>query len=144
MTREDAVKMIRALFRVFGSDTAGLNEENLGGIMLPEADLFFEYDARASCLFCRASIHTPREPFTVNELEAFTSEKGAGAPSGGGRLEYMAENNGIFLARSYDTPVADGAFVSDMRDLANAALIWRREVLPRALTSVHARPRATP
>jgi hypothetical protein len=144
MKRENAVQMIKALFRACGSDTAGLNDEGLGGIMLPEADLYFEYDSDTGSLICRGSIHSPKQPFTASELEAFSREAAAGAPTGGGHLEYMAENNGIFLARSYDAPVEAEAFVSEMRELANATLNWRREVLPRALTRVHARAVATP
>jgi len=138
VTREAAVEMIRALFAVFGSETTGLNDKDLGGIMLPEADVFFEYDSGAGgVLICRGSIHTPKEPFTVNELEAFTREAASGAPCGGGHLEYMTENGGIFLVRSYGEPVPDETFISDIRELVNATQLWRREVLIRAFSIVH-------
>jgi hypothetical protein len=137
MTRDEAVQTIKALFRVFESDTAGLNEKGLGGILLPEADLYFEYDSGTGNLVCRGAIHSPKVPFTANELEALTREAASGAPSAGGHLEYMAENGGVFLTRTYAVVVPDETFVSGMRDLARATLLWRREVLPRALTRVH-------
>ncbi len=143
MTRDQAVKPIRAFFHANGQQGQGLNQNGIGGILFSvkrgAAQIFFEFDAKQKVLNCSAHLATfDREP-TAAELEGFKREEEAGTETGGGRFEYMPPNRGLFLTRTYPRVVDDEAFIADMNRLADASMYWRQEVLYRVLERARAK-----
>ena len=137
MTRQDAVNQVKGLFRSFGQESGGLNEYGFGGVELGQATIAFEYDEKRQVLICHGYVDKwHREP-TKGELQAyvqgFLDEEKKGTRTGGGRVNYMPENRGLFLSREYASPVTDRAFLRDMNSLAAASLYWSREVFNRVL-----------
>lgn len=143
MTREDAVKLVQAFFQAHGKTSRGLNDKGLGGILfgMPSgaAQVFFEHDAQRGQLVCRGHLFTyrPQDP-VEGELNAFREEEKAGTPTGGGRIEYMQENRGLFLTRTYHEAVAPQSFVAEVDKLAAASLNWRGEVFERVMDKLQA------
>lgn len=73
MTHEGALRLVRAVFHTHGRESPGLNEAGFGGLMLPDADILFEYDTVGQ-LVCRAHLLTL--DLTAAELEALRQEEG--------------------------------------------------------------------
>ncbi len=145
MTREEAASLVQAFIRgAAGMERPGLNDKGFGGILFPSksgaAQTFFEYDSEQKALICRAHLFTftPEEP-TSQELQYFSDEERAGAPSGGGKLEYMPENKGLYLTRTYRESTPHTAFVDDMMKLAEASLHWRDQVVDRVYDRIQGR-----
>jgi len=143
MTRDDAVKLVQAFFQAHGKTSRGLNDKGLGGILfgMPSgaAQVFFEHDAEVGQLLCRAHLFTyrPQDP-VEEELKAFREEEKSGTPMGGGRLEYLQENRGLFLTRTYRQAVAHQTFVAEVDKLAAASLNWRGEIFDRVMDKLQA------
>lgn len=138
MTRDEAVKLVKAAAKLGGiEETPGLNAKGLGGFMLGPAQVYFEYQAKPPSLVCRAHIFTRHKDLDAG-LRAILEEEGKDH-LGGGRFEYMSENRAMFLTREYAGGVEEAAFVAEVRALAEASMVWRREVLPRASERAHAK-----
>ncbi len=143
MTRQDAAKVVQAFFEAHGQKSQGLNDKGLGGILfgIPSgaAQVFFEYDAGAGQLLCRAHILTYRPQDSVEEdLKAFRAEEQAGTPTGGGKLEYVPQSRALFLKRTYSTAAAPEAFIAEVNELAASSLKWGREVFDRVMDKLQA------
>lgn len=142
MTREEAGRTVQALFRRANMTSSGLNDKGFGGLMIGKAQLYFEHRAKETDLVCRAHIFTFRKEPRPGVIDGLRKEETRGALTGGGHVEYMTENSGVFLTRHYLQPVAEGTFLADMDALANASLVWRDDVLPRVFEAT--RPRTPP
>lgn len=145
MDRQAAITQIRSFFRTtFGRDSPGLNEKGFGGVELGRARVFFEHDEKRRLLICSALIHKfDREP-TSEKIQAFRDEERAGTSTGGGHVDYQPENRGLFLSRSYSSPVEDAVFRKDLTDLGEASLQWGDEVFFRVMERLQAAKRPTP
>lgn len=138
MTRDEAVKLVKAAAKLGGiEETPGLNAKGLGGFMLGPAQVYFEHQAQPPSLVCRAHIFTRHKDLDAG-LRAILEEEGKGH-LGGGRFEYMSGNRAMFLTREYAGGVEEAAFVAEVRALAEASMVWRREVLPRASERANAK-----
>jgi hypothetical protein len=133
MTRDDAVRLVKSVFKEIGAESPGLNEKGFGGTMLGRAQVNFEHREKEGELEVLAHVYTFRNEPKPNVLAALEEEARGGAPLGGGQYRYMPENKGVFLARVYREPVEEASFLADVKALAEASLVWRREVYPRAL-----------
>ncbi len=135
MTRDDAVKLVKAVHKLAGAESPGLNEKGFGGLMLGLAQLYFEHTT-AQSLVCRAHVFSlPRE--ATPALLAALEEEGQGQ-LGGGAFEYLPENRGLFLTRAYDVPLDEQVFLADIQALGLASLAWRKDVLPTAFERARA------
>lgn len=130
MTRADAIRLVKALFRAVQMESPGLNEQGFGGIMLPDADLYFEHQSPGDCLVCYGRIFEFRKDAEPAVLDALHAE-GQSLPPGL-CVEYIPETRRLFLARTYGDVVEEKVFVEQMMDLAKTTAAWSREVLPRA------------
>lgn len=140
MTREDADRMAKAILKAAGAEGPGLNEKGLGGAMLGQAQVYFEHQAQPPAFVVRAHVYTFRKEPAPALLQALEAEGRKPERTGGGRLEYVAQNRGVFLTRSYERPVADEALVADVRSLSEASLAWRNDVLPKAMEASRPKP----
>jgi hypothetical protein len=141
MTREDAVRMAKAILKAAGAEGGpGLNEKGLGGAMLGQAQVYFEHQAQPPAFVVRAHVYTFRKEPSPALLQALEAEGRRPERTGGGRLEYIAENRGLFLSRAYAQPVADEVLVAEVRPLAEASLAWRNDVLPKAMEASRPKP----
>jgi hypothetical protein len=137
MTRDQAVKLIQALFKSQNAESEGLNENNLGGLSVGDLQIYFEYQPDRGLLNCSALIYRFRQTPKPGVLEGFEQEERSGkTDTGGGRFEYQQENKGVYLSRSYTEPVADSEFISDIENLMLATRTWGGEVLERVASSV--------
>jgi hypothetical protein len=137
MTRPEAVRLVKALFATLKTDSPGLNEQGFGGVMLPDADLYFEHQIPANRLVCYGKIFEFRKDAKPEVLDALQAE-GRNLPSGL-RVEYVAETRRVFLARTYEGVVDEKVFVDQMLELAKTTAIWSREVLSRAFEAARAK-----
>jgi hypothetical protein len=130
MTRDDAIRLVKALFTACETESPGLSEQGFGGIMLPDADLYFEHQGPEGALICYGRIHEFRkdaEPALFDALQA----EGKGLPPGL-RVEYVPETRRLFLVRTYDDVVDEQTFVEQMAELAKTTAAWGGDVLSRA------------
>ena len=131
MTRDEAQRLVQAFFRSYGVQSPGLNAKNLGGAMVGEGQVFFEYRPQRRDLWCGALIYRFRAKPKPGVLEAFRAE-GKATDAGGGTLEYDPEGGGLYLSRVYTRTVPGTRFRADMGRLIQASRVWSVEVLPRA------------
>lgn len=137
MTREEAVRLVRAFFRGHGMNSSGLNANNLGGAMVGQGQIYFEYQPRQQALKCSALIYKFHDKPKPGVLEGFKEEEQAKtADTGGGTVDYEPENKGLYLSRTYTKTVDERAFRKDMRRLIKASLVWGDEVLDRVASKV--------
>ena len=137
MTREQALRLVRTFLRGSGVDSPGLNRNNLGGAMVGEGQVYFEYHPKAQALQCSALIYRFRDKPKPGVLEGFRQEERAKtADTGGGRVEYEPENKGLYLSRTYTRTVDERAFRNDMQRLMAASLVWGDTVLDRVASKV--------
>lgn len=130
MTRSDAVRLVKALFAALQMESPGLNDQGFGGIMLPDADLYFEHQTDTGALICYGRIYEfskDAEPVVIEALKV----EGNGLSSGL-RVEYVSETRRLFLARTYNDVVEERVFVEQMLELAKTTATWSRDVLSRA------------
>lgn len=145
MTRDEAHQVVVAFMQRTGVRGSGLNEKGFAGMMLGTAQIYFEYDEQARGLHCRAHIFSFRErPITPAEREEVWKAGADVSTLGGGQLEYMPENSGLFLTRSYLRLADTGAFADDTRQLAEASLVWRSKLLLKALQTANQKNASPP
>src|SRR5262245_36168675 len=113
MTRDDAVRLVQAVFKAVGQQSPGLSEKGFGGLMLGTAQVFFEHQPPDGPLLSRAHIYTFRNDPKPAALESLRAEEAAGTAAGGGRFEFVPESRAAFLTRSYPEPVDEAAFVRE-------------------------------
>jgi hypothetical protein len=130
MTRADAIRLVKALFAALQTESPGLNEQGFGGVMLPDADLYFEHQTPGDCLVCYGRIFEFRKDAAPAVLDALQAE-GRSLPPGL-RVEYVSETRRLFLTRTYDEVVDENVFVEQMLELAKTTATWSNEVLSRA------------
>ena len=130
MTRAHAVRLVKALFAAHQTESPGLNEKGFGGIMLTDADIYFEHQVAAGRLTCYGRIYEFLKDAEPRVLDALQTE-GLSLPHGF-RVEYIPTTRRLFLTRTYDEAVDEKAFVEQMLELARTTAVWSREVLPRA------------
>jgi len=132
MTRDDAVRLVKAVFRAVGQESPGLNEKGFGGLMLGLAQVFFEHQPPSGALLGRAHIYTFRKEPRPGALESLQAEENAGTNTGGGSFEFIPENRGAFLTRAYAEPLDEAVFVQQIGEMGAASLEWRDGALQRA------------
>lgn len=138
MIRDEAQRIVSVFMREAGLVDTGLNDKGLAGGILEGARMYFEYDEQTRTLHSRAHIFSFRpKPMTAAEREEIWRAGADTTTLAGSRLEYMPENNGLFLTRSYPHVADTGAFAADMKRLAEASLVWREKILPKALESAN-------
>jgi hypothetical protein len=138
MTRDEAQRLVQSFFRATGqTNSPGLNPQGFGGMVVGEAQLYFEYRSDEQALECSALIYKFRDPPKPGVLEGFQQEAKGGTDTGGGAVDYEPENKSLFLSRTYAQVPGEPAFAEDMKRLMNASLVWGGEVLDRVATRVH-------
>lgn len=125
MTFDEAKAQLAAFFQAHGADSPGLNARGLGGVVLGQEQLAFEYVGARGTLRCAALIYRFRGMPKQAVLEAFRAEAKDGAPTGGGAVDYDPVARAVFLTRVYDAPVDDAQFVADLSALMEACGEWR-------------------
>jgi hypothetical protein len=132
MTRDEAVNLLQAFFKSYGLARPGLNENNLGGAMIGDGQIYFEYRPDCGRLKCSALIYRFKTEPRPRVLQEFRREEAAGTfDRGGGSIEYEAENCGLYLSCSYTDPVSPSDFTIDRRRLSGASCAWGRTALDR-------------
>jgi hypothetical protein len=129
VTRGEAEAMLRSLAGTEGG-AAFFGGGGVAGLMLGEAELFFEYDAARGSLSCGALVYRFRKALRPGVLQTFFEEAGA-AGAGGGALVYREETRSLLLSRSYFEEVGGEEFAREMKRLAAASLGWGAELLER-------------
>jgi hypothetical protein len=137
MTRDEAERLLGSLFDAYGVSAGRVFDgKDVAGVMLGEAELFFQYDEGPRRLWCGALVYRFRaEPRPV-VLEALFEEEdtAGGADLGGGALEYRDETRSLLLVRTYEAAPAPEEFVEGVRSLAEASLVWARETVSRVVS----------
>lgn len=138
MTRSAAVHLVRTFLGANGVNSPGLNENLLGGAMVGEAQVYFEYQkSPRPTLKCSALIYRFHEEPKPGVLEGFREEEWEGAfDTGGGTVDYEPENKGLYLSRSYTQSVPPRVFRKDMTRLMRASGFWGDTVLDRVASKV--------
>lgn len=132
MMREQAVELLESFYQSIGKDNAILKPDHiLYASKSGTALIAFNYDAEKKTLTCRGEIYLfHREPLP-GIIEGFRDEEKSGTATGGGDLEYVSSNRGLYLRRVYSKPVDRNVFASEMRELGEASLHWGRDVFDR-------------
>ena len=128
MTREEAESMLRAIAGP-GGGARFFDGGDVAGLMLGEAELFFEYDAARGVLACGALVYRFRAEPRPGVVDSFFEEGGGGA--GGGALVYREETRSLLLGRTYFEEEPGEEFAREMKRLAVASLDWGAELLER-------------
>jgi hypothetical protein len=137
VTRDEALKLIQAFYKARDVDSPGLNVNNLGGAMVGDSQLYFEYVPTGNALRCSALIYRFRDRPRPGLLEAFQREASSGAAdAGGGVVDFQPENKGLYLTRVYTVVMSDEAFAADLTRLMDACRVWRSEVFGRVTERV--------
>lgn len=134
MTRVEAERLLRSLTDAHGVSAGRLFDgKDVAGMMLGEAELFFQYDEGRRTLWCGALVYRFRSEPKPGVLEAFFEEEQEGVDvpdSGGGALEYRGDTRSLLLATTYESAPAPEEFVEDVKRLAEASLVWARDLVP--------------
>lgn len=144
MTRDDANRLIKAFAGHHGGTVTELNLQNMTGLSVGGADLFFTFHQplfshKKPALEVSALIYRFRKPPNPKILEAFKAEHAAGTPAGGGEVDYEEENKGLYLTRFFEVVPSEDSFNTDVDALADASKTWGREVMERVANKVNAR-----
>ena len=134
MTRAEAERLLRSLTDAHGVSAGRLFDgKDVAGLMLGEAELYFQYDEGRRALWCGALVYRFRAEPKPGVLEAFFEEERDvdGTDSGGGALEYRGDTRSLLLARTYESAPEPEEFVEDVKSLAEASLVWARDAVPR-------------
>ena len=131
LTRAQAKRLVQAFFRSYGVQSPGLNANDLGGAVVGEGQVYFEYRPQRRALWCGALIYRFRDLPRPGVLDAFRTE-GKTTDAGGGRLEYDPKGRGLYLSRVYTRTVPEARFRADIQRLIQASGVWSKAVLPRA------------
>ena len=87
MTRDEAQRLVQSFFRATGQmNSPGLNPQGFGGMVVGEAQLYFEYRSDEQALECSALIYKFRDPPKPGVLEGFQQEAKGGQPRAFARL----------------------------------------------------------
>jgi hypothetical protein len=132
MNKEEVITLIQSFLKDFGIDSSpGLNKNNLGGVSLGEAQLYFEY--RDGSLACSALVYKFKKTANQKVIQALKGEEDS-TDTGGGQVEFQEENNSVFLTRLYDELPDLEDFKTEMEALVSASNIWNSQVMDRAFT----------
>lgn len=69
-------------------------------------------------------------------IEAFHEEERRGTNTGGGSVEFLPENGGLYLGRTYTQRTEPARFIEETNKLGQAATYWAQEVFPAVATKV--------
>ena len=148
MEFDDAKTMVQGFLETYGVvDSPGLNDSGFGGAQIGRYEVYFEYGGAlkaTSVLSWRAGaqpgptralkayarIYTfMKEPSDrlMEELKRVAKEETV--PLGGGALEYMKENKGLFLSRQYEAEAPKARFQEEIEDLLSASEVWTERAL---------------
>ncbi|MFP2926340.1 type III secretion system chaperone [Pyxidicoccus sp. 3LG] len=137
MTREEAQRLAQAFLAANGQpNSIGINPQGFGGIVVNDAQLYFEWHDQEQSLECSALIHKFRDAPKPGVLEGFQQEQKSGTDTGGGTVDYEPENKSLFLSRTYTQAPQQPIFNDDMKRLMKASLVWSGEVLGRVASRV--------
>ena len=137
MTRDQANKMVQSFFRVHGVESVGLNDKNLGGAAVGEAQIYFEYQPQRESLKCSALVYRFQAEPRPGIIEAFKlEEQSEPANTGGGTVDYEPENKGLYLSREYLETVSELDFAESLGELMKASRVYGDEVLDRVASKV--------
>ena len=129
--------MVQSFFRIYGGDSPGLNDNNLGGAVVGEHQIYFEYQPHKELLKCRALVYRFQAEPRPGVIEAFKQEEQtASADTGGGTVDYEPENKGLYLSREYAETVSDEEFAESLGELMKASRVYGDEVLDRVASKV--------
>jgi hypothetical protein len=133
MTRVEAERLLRSLTDAYGVSVGRLFDgKDVAGLMLGEAELFFQYDERRRALWCGALVYRFRAEPKPGVLEAFFEEEEmSNTNAAAGALEYREETRSLLLAKTYESAPEPEEFVEDVRSLAESSLVWARDAVPR-------------
>jgi hypothetical protein len=137
VTRAEADALVEALRKELGLSGPGLNAAGLSAVTVGEAQLAFAFRAETQALEVSALLYRFRARPRPQVLEGFRrAEREKWADTGGGRLDYQPESQGLFLTRRYaEAPEAD-RFAEEVAALVRAGEVWRTEVLQRVADGV--------
>ena len=137
ITRDEAVRMVRAYFKSHGLESPGLNEHNLGGAAVGENQIYFEYQPALRALKCSALIYKFHDDPKPGVLEGFkVEEQRMTTDAAGAKLEYEPENKGLYLSRTYTEPIPDAEFGRDLTIMMKASDVYGEQVLDRVADKV--------
>jgi hypothetical protein len=139
MTRDQAVRLIQAYFKTYGLESPGLNENNLGGAVVGEYQIYFEYQPPKQTLRCSALVYKFREEPKPGVIGGFKEEeKSAAVDTGGGTLEYQPANRGLYLSRAYTDVPSESEFTEHLQRLMDASEEYGNQVLEKVASNVFA------
>jgi hypothetical protein len=134
MTREEVVGLVQGFLKKYEIDSSpGLNKNDIGGVLVGEAQLYFEYDATSQSLACNALVYKFRKTPSSKILAAL-KEQEESFDTGGGKVTFQTENQCAFLTRSYTKLVSKEEFLEDMQKLMAASIIWHSQAMDKAFT----------
>jgi hypothetical protein len=136
LTRDEAIRMIQAYFKSNGLDSPGLNENNLGGAIAGDYQIYFEYQPAKRSLKCSALVYRFRDEPKPGVIEALKAEEAKLWITGNGVLKYDRANKALFLTRIYTEGVSDEEFAQDLQLLMSASEVYGNEVLERVAAKV--------
>jgi hypothetical protein len=138
MTRVEAERLLRSLTDAYGVSVGRLFDgKDVAGLMLGEAELFFQYDEGRRALWCGALVYRFRAEPKPGVLEAFFEEEEMSNTNAAAcALEYREETRSLLLAKTYESAPEPEEFVEEVRGLAEASLVWARDAVPRVASRV--------
>ncbi len=133
MVRTDAISMIQDYLKIFGIESEGLNENNLGGAELGTTQVYFEFIEPKGPLNCSVLLYKFNNPPQPQLLEALREEASKeDVPMGNATLDYQEDNQCLMLNRSFEEKLTPNQFAEEMEKLFAAAHFWENTALDRA------------
>lgn len=138
MVREEVIELVQKFLKKYEINSSpGLNKNDIGGILIGEAQLYFEYKPSSQSLVCSALIYKFRQTPNPKVLAALKEEAKL-VDTGGGEVDFQPENQSVFLSRTYTSLVDELEFLDDMKKLMSASILWHSQVMDRAFTTAQA------
>jgi hypothetical protein len=134
--RKEAKQQIEAFFRRIGITASFFEDKDFAKATVGEALIGFEFIETEGVLNAQALIYRFRNSPNKKVIEAIFAEQ-KNSDTGGGNVNFDAEDFSLFLEKSFSEKQADEEFYKQINQLAQASLIWSSQILPQIAESVH-------
>jgi hypothetical protein len=125
MTKEEAKNQVENFFRKLGEEVSVFGETNYAKAEIGTSSLVFEYTDKET-LACVALIHKFDEAPKKEILKAIED---AAENEIDDSIHYDEFTKSLFLERIYDETLDDEDFYTEMRNLSDWSLVWRKDFI---------------
>lgn len=125
MTKQEAKDQIESFFRKLGEEISVFDDTNYAKAKIGTSSLVFEYTEEET-LACVALIHKFDENPPAEILQAIED---AAENEIDDEIHFDEFTKSLFLERIYEEKLSDDKFYSEMRNLSDSSLVWRKDFI---------------